>query len=212
MRPHDNQIHSLLARCVHNRLRGGSLDEEALSLEPSTLDPLSTRLQEVLRIGLQVVQIGGSHPGSHLSHGHRGQVQDMEQCEPSLELLSQGNGIFQCSVGSGTEVDRDEHVLNDHRGLLACTEAGGQRFGTFLLLYPLRDAKTILPDARGLHGGEDRGGKIQSHTWARTSYSHSIDRGDTWLPGFNIKISITDQNNPGAHAVHLEKRCVGTPL
>ena len=71
----------------------------------------------------------------------------MEQCEPSVELLSQGNGIFQCSVGSGAEVDGNEHMLNDHRGLLACTEARGQRSGTFLLLYPLRDAKTSLPDA-----------------------------------------------------------------
>src|SRR5262249_49385841 len=41
MRPHDNQIHPLLDRCVQNRLRGGALDEEALSLEPGTLDPLS---------------------------------------------------------------------------------------------------------------------------------------------------------------------------
>src|SRR5438874_5931694 len=58
MRPHDNQIHSLLVRCVQNRLRGCSLDEEALSLEPGTLDPLSTRLEEVLCIGLQFIQIG----------------------------------------------------------------------------------------------------------------------------------------------------------
>src|SRR5262247_886255 len=47
MRPHDNQIHPLFARGVHNRLRGGSLDEEALSLEPGTLDSLSTRLEEM---------------------------------------------------------------------------------------------------------------------------------------------------------------------
>ena len=74
MRPHDNQIHPLLVRGVQNRLRGGALDEEALALEPGTLYSLSTRLQEVLRIGLQVVQQGGSHPGSHVFHGHRAQV------------------------------------------------------------------------------------------------------------------------------------------
>ena len=88
MRPHDNQIHPLLARCVHNRLCRCSLNEEVLALEPSALYPLSTRLQEVLRIGLQVVQIGGNHSGSHLFHGHRGQVQDMEQREPGVELLT----------------------------------------------------------------------------------------------------------------------------
>src|SRR5262249_43979777 len=92
MRPHDNQIHSLLAPVIQNRLRGGSLDEEALSLEPGTLYPLQAGLQEVLRIGLQVVQQDGSHPGSHLVHGHRGQVEHMEEGEPCLELLRQGNG------------------------------------------------------------------------------------------------------------------------
>src|SRR5215471_5915046 len=101
MRPHDNQIHPLLTRGVHNRLRGGSLDEEALALEPGTLDSLSTRLQEMLRIGLQVVQIGGSHPGSHVFHGHRGEVEYMEEGEPCLELLCQGNSIRQCLVCSG---------------------------------------------------------------------------------------------------------------
>src|SRR5215510_16403751 len=113
MRPHDNQIHPLLARCVHNRLRGCALNEEALCLEPGTLDPLSTRLQEVLRIGLQVVQISRSHSGGHLVHGHRGQVEHMEEGEPCLELLCQGNGIRQCSVCRGAEVDGNEHVLND---------------------------------------------------------------------------------------------------
>jgi hypothetical protein len=43
-------------------------------------------------------------------------------------------------------------------------EAKGQRCGTFLLLYPVRDAKTSLPDVRERPGGEDRGGKIPSHT------------------------------------------------
>jgi hypothetical protein len=32
------------------------------------------------------------------------------------------------------------------------------------LLYSVRDAKTSLPDAWGLPGSEDRGGKLQSHT------------------------------------------------
>src|SRR4030095_12874826 len=52
MRPHDNQIHPLLTRHVYNRLAGGPPDEEAVPLEPSTLDPLQTCLQEALRIGL----------------------------------------------------------------------------------------------------------------------------------------------------------------
>src|SRR5262249_4914168 len=171
MRPHDNQIHSLLARCVQNRLRGGALDEEALALEPGTLDPRETRLQEVLRIGLQVIQIGGSHPGSHVFHGHRGQVEHMEEGEPCVELLSQGNGIGESPVGSGTEIDGNEHVLDDHRGLLACAEAKGQRCGTLCLLYPVCDAKTSLPDAWGLPCSEDRGGKSRAIPGQRPSHS-----------------------------------------
>src|SRR5262245_24947809 len=168
MRPHDNQIHLLLTRCVHNRLRGGPLDEEALCLEPHTLYSLSTRLQEVLRIGLQVVQISRSHSGGHLVHGHRGQVEHMEEGEPCLELLCQGNGIRQCSVCRGAKVYGDKHVLDDHGSLLQCMEAKGQRCGTFLLLYPVRDAKTSLSDAWGLPGSEDRGGKIQNHAGETT--------------------------------------------
>ena len=122
------------------------------ALEPGTLDPLSTRLQEVLRIGLQVIQIGGSHPGSHLFHGHRGQVEHMEQGEPCLELLCQGNGICQCPVGSGAEVDGNKHVLDDHRGLLAVQEAKGHRCGTSSLLYAVRNTKTSLPDVRDTAG------------------------------------------------------------
>src|SRR4030095_11642621 len=49
----------------------GSLNEEALSLEPGTLDPLSTRLQEALCLGLLRFQIGSSHSGRHLVHGQR---------------------------------------------------------------------------------------------------------------------------------------------
>src|SRR4030095_13971747 len=120
MRPHDNQIYPLLACDVHNRLRGSALDEEALCLEPNTLYSLSTRLQEVLRIGLQVIQISRSHSRGHLVHGHRGQVEHMEEGEPCLELLCHGNGIRQCSVCRGAKVYGDKHVLDDHGSLLQC--------------------------------------------------------------------------------------------
>ena len=43
-------------------------------------------------------------------------------------------------------------------------EAQGQQYETLLLLYPVRDAKTSLPDAWGLPCSADRGGKSQNHT------------------------------------------------
>ena len=64
MRPHDNQIHPLLARCVHNRLRRCALDEETLALEPGTLDLLQTRLQELLYLYFQCINSGDRDAGA----------------------------------------------------------------------------------------------------------------------------------------------------
>src|ERR1700704_3740556 len=87
-------------------------------------------------------------PNCHLVHGHRGHVEHMEEGEPCLELLCQGNGIFQCPVCSRTKINGDEHVLNDHRSLLKSTKVKGHRYGTSPLLYALRDTKTSRADVR----------------------------------------------------------------
>src|SRR5262245_38292566 len=125
MRPHDDEIHPLLTRCVHNRLRRGPLDEKAIALEPSTLHPLQTRLQELLRLGLQAVQSGDRQPGCRISHGQGSKVKHVEQGESCLELLRQSDSIYQGSVCRGAQVNRNEHVLDDHRGLLAYTDRCG---------------------------------------------------------------------------------------
>src|SRR5262245_47381735 len=88
-------------------------------------------------------------------NGHRGQVEHMKKGEPCVELLRQGNGISESPVGSGAKVNRDKHVLDDHRDLLEGAEAKGHECGTQGLLYPVAQMKTSIPDARGLLGGED---------------------------------------------------------
>ena len=73
-------------------------------------------------------------------------LEHMEQREPGVELLCQGHGILESQVCSSTKVDGNEHVLNDHRGLLACAEAHGHRGGTSSLRYAFGQAKTSLAD------------------------------------------------------------------
>jgi hypothetical protein len=88
MRTHDDEVDRPLARQVHNGLIGDALDDNTIAGEPCLTHPLLCHMHLMLRISLYPLQIGFQRRrSSQLPHCPRGEMEDVEQGEPCLELL-----------------------------------------------------------------------------------------------------------------------------